>query len=199
MKSKSNERSANKSGDGDLKEPLPFSRVIDIDHLPDTGREFVIEADAAERAALAAWNGLADLGKLEAVMRVTERMRGRINVRGRVTGLMTQTCVVSLEPFESAFAEEVDVDFVPAEDLAKADREAVLSYDRAIQGEDEVEPPDPIIDGKIDLGALAAEFLALALDPYPRMPGIRFEEMRTEQPEAPESPFAILRKLDKSP
>ena len=31
--------------------------------------------------------------------------------------------------------------------------------------------PDPIIDGKIDLGALTAEFFALGLDPYPRKPG----------------------------
>ncbi len=201
MKSKSDERSANRKsgGGGDLKETLPFSRVIEIDHLPDLGRDVVIEADASEREALAAWNGLAHLGKLEATLRVTHRMRGRINVSGHVTGLMTQTCVVSLEPFEQAFDENVDVDFVPAEDLAKAEREAVLSsYDRATQGAEEVEPPDPIIDGKIDLGALAAEFLALALDPYPRKPGIRFEETLAEQPAAPESPFAILRKLDKN-
>ena len=32
--------------------------------------------------------------------------------------------------------------------------------------------PDPIVDGKIDLGALAAEFMILGLDPYPRKPGV---------------------------
>ena len=34
--------------------------------------------------------------------------------------------------------------------------------------------PDPVIDGKIDLGALTAEFFALGLDPYPRKPGAEF-------------------------
>ena len=35
--------------------------------------------------------------------------------------------------------------------------------------------PDPIIGGKIDLGALAAEFFALGLDPWPRKPGAAFQ------------------------
>ena len=34
--------------------------------------------------------------------------------------------------------------------------------------------PDEIMDGQIDLGALAAEFLVLGLDPYPRKPGADF-------------------------
>jgi len=36
------------------------------------------------------------------------------------------------------------------------------------------DPPDPIINGQIDLGALAAEFLVLNLDLYPRKPGATF-------------------------
>ena len=44
-----------------------------------------------------------------------------------------------------------------------------------LDGED---APDPIVDGKIDLGALAAEFLALGLDPYPRKPGVAFAPPR---------------------
>ena len=35
--------------------------------------------------------------------------------------------------------------------------------------------PDPLVGGRIDFGALTAEFLALGLDPYPRKPGIAFE------------------------
>ena len=49
---------------------------------------------------------------------------------------------------------------------------------------------DPIVDGKIDLGALAAEFFALGLDPYPRKPGVSFES--PEEPEATVSPFSAL-------
>ena len=50
--------------------------------------------------------------------------------------------------------------------------------------------PDPIVDGKIDLGALAAEFLALGLDPYPRKPGAEFAAPVAEEDD--DSPFAPL-------
>jgi hypothetical protein len=40
--------------------------------------------------------------------------------------------------------------------------------------------------------------LALALDPYPRKPGAQFEEFVTDGAEEKESPFAILRRLDKT-
>lgn len=33
------------------------------------------------------------------------------------------------------------------------------------------DPPEPILDGKIDLGAVVAEQLSLGLDPYPRRAG----------------------------
>ena len=44
-----------------------------------------------------------------------------------------------------------------------------------------------MIDGKIDLGALAAEFFALGLDPYPRKPGAEF----VAPPEAAAPRFAV--------
>ncbi len=56
--------------------------------------------------------------------------------------------------------------------------------------------PDPVIDGKIDLGALAAEFFALGLDPYPRKPGAVLDEERTNA-EPIDSPFSALAQRDK--
>ena len=60
--------------------------------------------------------------------------------------------------------------------------------------------PDPdhtsrsILDGRIDLGVLAAEFLALGLDPYPRKPGADFAAP-AEADISTDSPFAALRQL----
>ncbi|HEY1452267.1 MAG TPA: DUF177 domain-containing protein, partial [Roseiarcus sp.] len=51
---------------------------------------------------------------------------------------------------------------------------------------------DPVIDGKIDLGALTAEHFALGLDPYPRKPGAEF--VAPDEQAAPDSPFAALAK-----
>ena len=57
----------------------------------------------------------------------------------------------------------------------------------------ENEPPDEIVNGQIDLGALTAEFLALGLDPYPRKPDADFQFEGGG--ERADSPFAALGKL----
>jgi hypothetical protein len=57
----------------------------------------------------------------------------------------------------------------------------------------EYEPPDEIVNGKIDLGAVVAEFLALGLDPYPRKPGVDFDYK--DPADAEHNTFAALGKL----
>jgi hypothetical protein len=108
--------------------------------------------------------------------------------------------VLTLEPFDSDLVEEVDVDFAEASTAARAAAQseaqthasgdaqfgAAASADR--------DPPDPIENGTIDLGALAAEFLALGLDPYPRKPGAEFAPISDPQDVA-ERPFDVLKKL----
>ena len=55
--------------------------------------------------------------------------------------------------------------------------------------------PEPLVDGMIDLGALATEFLILGIDPYPRKPGIVFEApMRRRQSAQPFAALAALKK-----
>ena len=58
---------------------------------------------------------------------------------------------------------------------------------------EEVDPPDPIIDGKIDLGALLVEFVALGLDPFPRKPGVVFDFK--DEADVIEHPMAALARL----
>jgi hypothetical protein len=51
-----------------------------------------------------------------------------------------------------------------------------------------------MINGQIDLGALAAEFLALNLDLYPRKPRVTFKNMYVGgEASGTDSPFAGLR------
>lgn len=138
-----------------------FSRPLRVEPLPRDGLEQTIEADEAERKALARLNGLAAIARLTGQFRIAKWRRG-VKVEGEVSAQVTQTCVVSLEPFEVEIAESVLVRFLPPD--AKAP-----------EPEEETDGPDPLIDGQIDLGALASEFLTLALDPYPRKPGVAFE------------------------
>jgi hypothetical protein len=53
-----------------------------------------------------------------------------------------------------------------------------------------------MVDGVVDLGAIATEFLILGIDPYPRKPGAVFEPPQSGDGEA--SPFAALAALKKN-
>jgi hypothetical protein len=138
---------------------VEFSRPVRVEPLPRDGLEWKIEANEAERAALAKLNGLPGIARLSASFRIDKWRRG-VRVEGDLSALVTQTCVVSLEPFDTEIDEPIEVKFLPAG--AKA-------------SESEEDEPDELVDGSIDLGVVASEFLTLALDPYPRKPGVAFE------------------------
>jgi len=57
------------------------------------------------------------------------------------------------------------------------------------------EPPEMLVDGKIDLGAIATEFLLLGIDPYPRKAGAEFATVKVD--DAGSRPFAALEALKK--
>ena len=86
--------------------------------------------------------------------------------------------------------ETVDLVFVPQQPPAPSEKETEAEP-RDVKWND----PEPLIDGVVDLGALATEFLLLGLDPYPRKPGAVFEPPQDLAPDA--GPFAALAKLTK--
>ncbi len=150
----------------------PFSRPVRVDGLPKEGQTLTIEASPAEREALAALYGLPAIGRLSATLSLRRSGRGGVRVAGAVHGELTQVCVLTLEPFPAILDEEIDVRFAPRSGDEAGRRPSREPETFSIADQDE---PDPIIDGKIDLGALAAEFFALGLDPYPRKPGASFQ------------------------
>ena len=171
---------------------VPWSVPVAVEDIPDHGLHIEIDAPAPVRAqVLALVAGLAsvhDLPKLSAVFDLTKR-GARVHVAGHVSARVAQTCVVTLEPMESDVEEAVDVTFAPA---AAAKPETAV-YD--IAPDDENETPEPLVDGKVDIGALATEFLVLGVDPHPRKPGAEFAPVRVGNDDA--KPFAALEALKK--
>ena len=95
--------------------------------------------------------------------------RDGLRVVGQVSATVGQVCVVTLEPMERGLEEPVDLMFSP---------QAVCSSVGRSAGEVEIPPrmaPEPLVDGIVDLGAIATEFLILGIDPYPRKPDAEFE------------------------
>jgi Large ribosomal RNA subunit accumulation protein YceD len=167
-----------------------FVRMLAVETVPDIGLDIRICANETERAALADAYGLVAVQTFEAGFRVQKQGRKRYAVSGVLHALVTQTCTVSLEPFETLVSAPVEVEFAPLGEPASPK----MTVGGAATFAGPQDPADPIINGQIDLGALAAEFLALNLDLYPRKPGVTFEETSVGgEASGPESPFAVLR------
>jgi uncharacterized metal-binding protein YceD (DUF177 family) len=160
----------------------PLSRLVDVMRVPPRGQDVHVEATAEECAALARDFGLQAIQSLSGDYHLKTSAKG-INVTGVVKASITQICVTTLEPFDSTMEEEVEVDFAEPSGMPAEPPTDINEY----------EPPDEIVNGQIDLGALTAEFLALGLDPYPRKPGVDFDYR--DPSDQKDSPFAALNKL----
>ncbi len=156
------------------------------------GLEVAFEASDGERADLARLNGLDEVRSLRATFRLRPE-RGGVRAAGEVHAVVVQTCVVSLDPFEAAVREPVDVRFLPPAALEALRAARAGLPPEVLETEDD--EPDPIVGGRVDLGALAAEALTLGLDPYPRKPDAAFREPAPRDPDADPSPFAALKAL----
>jgi len=168
----------------------PWHVPVAVADVAETGQHFDLIADGATRAGVARMAGLRDLLRLEANFDVTRQGAG-LRVAGRVSATVGQTCVVTLEPIANEVEEAVDLVFVPQAAAAPpAEGEAADEPREAKWNE-----PEPLIGGAVDLGALATEFLILALDPYPRKPGAVFQPPPDAKPQ--EGPFAALARLKK--
>lgn len=175
-------RQGDRMRQGDAQDTGPLSRPVDVRRLPRGRGAVTVEASPAECAALArdfAIPAIRDLVGRFDIAGPTSRLA----VTGLVEAVVTQVCTVSLEPFEAVVREPVAVVFTDADRLEGTDPE-------------DAEVPDPIVGGRVDLGVLAAEFLALGIDPYPRKPGISFEPV---QAGAEAGPFDALRHLGAKP
>ena len=137
-----------------------FSRIERADTIGEGERTIRIEANEAERVALAKRFELKSVDSLEAEFRLRRDTAGII-AHGHVRGAVVQACVVTDDPIPVAIDEPVALRFV-VDDIA---------------GDGEIELDEDALDtmlydgAALDLGEAAAETMALALDPYPRGPG----------------------------
>jgi len=179
-----------------------FSRFVEADSVGTHRMERSISANAEERAALARRFEIEAVERLDAVFDLKRAGSGVVHVTGEIDADVVQSCVVTLAPVLAHIHETFAVDFAAdsgrdskGEGRESKGREPDLDLDF-----EEAEPPEPIRNGHIDLGELAAQQLALALDPYPRAPGAAVPEQYGPGPEEGEAaerainPFSILKK-----
>jgi hypothetical protein len=165
------------------KNPPPWSVPVARDDIAPTGQHFDLAADEGTRAALARMAAVSELPRLAASFDVTRHGGSGLRVTGRVWATVGQACVVTLEPLVNEIEEEVDLIFMPG----AAGAEPASAKSEVQEG------PEPLIDERVDLGAIATEFFMLGLDPYPRKAGVAFESPQSEEADA--GPFAALAAL----
>lgn len=164
---------------------------LPVDAIPPEGVNLHRVATPKEEDEIALALGLQSCSGVVLIARADQPARGEYALTGKLQANVVQICVVTLEPFNLAIDEPVSQEFWPPSKIA-----AVQSDEINPVSED---PPEPFVDDAIDLGALVYELLALAIDPYPKAPGVEFVEVETDDVQsktrASEHPFAALQVL----
>lgn len=171
-------------------QPLsPVSFRVNVAHLPQKGMPVEIEADADQRQALAAEHGLLSVETWHAKLLVEPWKRNGVKVSGRVEAMITQECVVTLEPLEARISEEVSGLFFPED--SKLGRLGFHDKGEIHLDVDGPDSPETFSGDFIDVGAFAEEFFGLAIGPYPRKPGIALttSEDGGDDPDEPRGPL----------
>jgi hypothetical protein len=178
-----------------------WSHFVEADKVGPVPLKIKISPGPDELKRLAKRMALTGLKDVEGEL-ILSRDSGRnvIFISGQVRAGVTQNSVISGKPVESQVQDSFEAWYANHEEavsFAKAKQERLV---REGQGDfpfmDESEDPEPIMDGKIDVGELVAQYLSLAIDPYPRAEGESFE-LAADAPKAAEevyeNPFAALK------
>jgi len=170
----------------------PWKVPVRRDDVPENGLHLDLSADAATRAAVATLAGVQAVPRLDATFDIVRRGKG-LQIDGELSAAVEQTCVVTLEPMTTEIREPINLVFMPATAVARPGE---------TEAEEEIDPtaadePETLLDGVADVGAIATEFLMLAIDPYPRKPGAVFDAPKSDDEGA--HPFAALAALKKPP
>lgn len=151
----------------------PVSFAAHVARLPQKGMPVSIEADAAQRAALARAHGLVSVERYRAELLVTPWRRNGVRVSGRVEADITQPCVVTLEPVTAHIDAPVEGLFLPED--SKLGRQGFGAGGEILLDAEGPDAPETFSGDTIDVGQLAEEFFGLAIEPYPRKPGARLD------------------------
>ncbi|RVD48459.1 MULTISPECIES: DUF177 domain-containing protein [unclassified Mesorhizobium] len=151
----------------DMQSPVSF--FANVARLPQKGLPVVIEADPAQRAALAEAHGLLSVEAYRAELLVASWKRNGVKLSGRVEADITQACIVTLDPVQAHIDEPVEALLLPED--SKLGRQGFDGGGEILLDADGPDSPETFSGDTIDVGALAEQFFGLAIDPYPRKPG----------------------------
>ncbi|MCM2292127.1 DUF177 domain-containing protein [Allorhizobium sp. BGMRC 0089] len=173
-------------------EAVPFSFPVKVGNISANPVQVHLEADAEELKGLAKLWKVLDVVWLKADLHVARWKKDGVRIKGEVKAEIEQACVVTLEPVRTMIDERVEQVFVP--EGSKLARIVLDGNGEMVLDPEGPDIPDLFNGDTIDAGALVCEFAALAIDPYPRKPGVEFTGPKEESDNVIRpSPFAALK------
>ena len=178
-----------------------WSHFVDVEDLDSGTTKFSISPDDDARKRLAQRLGVVSLDGVKAELTVTHHDgEAAYHVEGQIEAEVTQNCVVTMEPVQNHIEDSLEAWFADPDvtiTIAKARHEKLTEKGHGEQPIlEEQDDPEPLVDGKIDLGELVTQYLSLAINPYPHAEGVEFEPV-IEKPSEDEgdikNPFAALK------
>lgn len=172
----------------------PFSYPVKVGGISANAVTVTLEASPQEREGLAElWNVLT-VESLSAEVQINRWKKDGIRLKGRVKASLAQACGVTLEPVPEKIDEPFDQIFVP--EGSKLARIVTGESGEMLIDPDGPDLPEVFSGDTVDVGEVVAEFAALALDPYPRKPGMEFTDHLEGDPAEKSgrpNPFAALK------
>jgi len=137
-----------------------FSFIVHPSDLEDVEKQFELSAESDERAALSKRFGLKAIDAFNSILKIKPlRKKNAIRLRGKLYASVVQSCIVSLVPIKNTVEEEFEIIFREGNQIDRT-------------GSEDIDELEPYFDDTIDIGEIASGELALAIDQYPRAPGI---------------------------
>ncbi|MCB9973528.1 MAG: DUF177 domain-containing protein [Rhodospirillales bacterium] len=178
-----------------------WSYLLPVEDVGEAEVRLTISPDAEARKNMARRLNLLEVSDLVAKLKVKRRDKRVIKVGGTFKARVVQECIATLKPVPDQIEETLEgwfADPQQAVSFARARHERdKMKSDHEFPVLEEAEDPEPVIDGKIDLGELVTQYLSLSLNPFPRSEEVSGLEASGESDSAPrrENPFAALKAL----
>ena len=176
-----------------MSDTVPVTRAYTIDRISVAGITSRLEATKEQCAEIARALELLELEEFRFDFQLHRTNRGRFKLKGQLHATAMQSCVVTLEPVPAVIDEEIDIDLWPVEDVEHLEAEAEEeSMSVRLDG------PEPISGDSIDVGQLAYEHFAAALDLYPKKTNAKLDwndQTSGKDGDSQDNPFAALSKL----
>ena len=166
-----------------------FSYPLNIDELGQGEQSYNLTADKEQLEWLKEILQVPAVNSFAADIKLNfQKKKGILDVQGQVRANLGLISVITLEKFNKDYQTDFSILY-----------DTNAKYEDIYQDDDDIEidVPDIVINGKIDLGDIAIEQLALILEDHPRQVGEEFNAIIENNEPIRHNPFAVLEKLKK--